>query len=100
MVKIASILSATKQENDFVLSIKLSSQEYRGLRGDIENIQLLPLEQAKTEIKIYKRGKNGHTKYFRVPRETRKNTTIKNEVQCMKINTPGHYIWAYVMDRF
>lgn len=95
----ASVICKKVNSTHVVLSLKMDFNEAKMLKGCIDNIHLIPEENSNVRSTVYERGKNGHTKYFLIPKQLRENIQLKKEVSCMRIDCKEKIVWAYIMDK-
>jgi len=94
----ASIIGLERYEKHVVLSIKLDMDELTALKGRVDDIHLVPEENAEVKSNVYEKGKNGNTKYLLIPKSIRENIKIGKEASCLKICSKNKVVLAYIMD--
>ena len=95
----AKIIGSKITDKDVTLSIKLSHEESLQLKGNTHDLCLFSLNTLEAESNIHERGKNGSSKFFLIPRETRQETKFNKDILCQKIETKEKIIWVYAMSK-
>ena len=68
-----TIISSRKSEDGKVIvEVAMDYEEFRQLRGNMEDIHLFAEDIKDIKANISQRGKNEATKYFLIPKELRK----------------------------
>jgi len=81
-----------------VVELLLHQEEYRQLRGEMDNIYVFSENVANIPSKVSLRGRNDATKYFLIPRQLRKALTIRGMVSCQRLEHCGKVVFVYVLD--
>ena len=91
----------TKQDenNTIILEMRVSQEEFRQLRGELNDIYLFTDRVANVPSKVSLRGRNEATRYFLIPRQLRKEIAVHGKVSCQRIENSGKSIFVYVLDR-
>ena len=93
------IVSSKRHEEDkVVVELLLDHDEYRQLKGEMDDIYVFSDKVARTPSKVSLRGRNEATKYFLIPRKLRKQLAINGEVSCQRLDSDGKSIFIYVLD--
>ena len=93
------ILCSRKHSNEgVVVEVLLHQNEFRQLKGEMENVYLFSDNVANVPSKVSLRGRNEATKYFLIPRQLRKKLAVSGEVSCQRIDQNGKLVFIYVLD--
>jgi len=94
-------IMSSKKHNDeekVVVELLLDYEEYRQLKGEMDDIYVFSDKTARTPSRVSLRGRNEATKYFLIPRQLRKQLAVNGEVSCQRIDSDGKLIFIYVLD--
>jgi hypothetical protein len=96
----AEILSSRRHSKagQVVVEVLLCQDEFRQLRGEMDDVCLFSERVANVPSKLSLRGRNDATKYFLIPRQLRKQISIRGEVSCQRLERDGKFIFIYVLD--
>lgn len=88
-----------KDSNKVVVELVVDSDEFRQLRGEMDNVYLFSEDVANVPSRVSLRGRNDATKYFLIPRQLRQNLSVRGEVSCQRLESEdGKTIFVYVLD--
>jgi hypothetical protein len=83
-----------------IVEVLLDQQEFRQLRGEMDDVYLFSDKAACVPSKVSLRGRNEATKYFLIPRQLRKQIMIHGGVSCQRFEHDGKSIFVYVLDPY
>jgi len=81
-----------------VVELLLQQEEYRQLKGEMDNVHIFSENVANIPSKLSLRGRNEATKYFLIPRQLRKALSIRGMVSCQRLERGGKAVFIYVLD--
>jgi len=99
--EMGSILCSRRSVDDatkVVVEVIMAQDEYRRLRGEIDEVYLFSDKFADIPSKVSLRGRNEATQYFLIPRQLRKRLSIRGGVNCQMLESDGKSIFIYVLD--
>lgn len=76
----------------------LDQDEFRQLKGEMDDVYLFSENVANVPSRVSLRGRNEATKYFLIPKKLRKKLSVNGEVSCQRLETDGKDIFIYVLD--
>lgn len=95
-----TIISSRMSEDGRVIAeVALDYEEFKQLKGNMENVHLFAEDIAEIKANISQRGKNEATKYFLIPKELRKGLRFTEKTACQKIETKTSTIFIYIVDK-
>jgi len=96
-----AILCSRRSDNEHVIvEVLLHQEEYRQLRGELNNVCMFSENVAHVPSKVSLRGRNEVTKYFLIPRQLRKQLLITGSVSCQRLDVAGKAVFVYVLDAY
>ncbi len=93
------ISSRMNEEGKVIAEVALDYEEFKQLKGNMENVHLFAEDIADVRANISQRGKNEATKYFLIPKELRRGLKFTEKTSCQKIETKTSTIFIYVVDK-
>ena len=96
-----SILCSRRSVDDatkVIVEVIMEQDEYRRLRGEIDEVYLFSDKFADIPSKVSLRGRNEATQYFLIPRQLRKRFRVHGGVSCQMLESDGKSIFIYVLD--
>ncbi len=96
-----SILCSRRSADDnskVIVEVLMGHEEYRRLRGEIDDVYLFSDKIASIPSKVSLRGRNEATQYFLIPRQLRKRLSVRGGVNCQMLESDGKSIFIYVLD--
>lgn len=102
-MKLAAILRSKRHRNTtdkVVVEVLLDRDEFRQLRGEMDDICLFSEHVASVPSRVSLRGRNEATKYFLIPRQLRRKLAVHGEVSCQRLESGGKTIFVYVLDPY
>lgn len=94
-----TIISSEVNGDQITFKVVLRKDEALHLKGHTDKIHLLTERTSENNTNIARRGKNGATKYFLIPRKLRKNLKFTEDVSCQRIDTDTKTIFVYLVDK-
>jgi hypothetical protein len=102
----ASIMGSERVGEDNVIAhIKLSLDDFEALKGSMDKIHLIPEKGASDFSSVYARGRNGNTKYFRIPKELKdglpmkkKEAEVKDDIPCIRTKSENKILWTFIVN--
>ena len=82
----ASAVKIEREGESVLMQMKLSLDEFRQLKGELDELFVIAREASKTPSRVSMRGKNEATKYFLIPRNFRKNLSLRGKVSCQRVD--------------
>lgn len=100
--RVGNILCSRRHAGDKVIvEVLIDQDEFRQLRGELDDVYLFSENVVKTPSKVSLRGRNHATQYFLIPRKLRKDLSIGGEVSCQRLESEdGKSIFVYVLDPY
>lgn len=96
-----NIISTKRLENGKVsYEVCLDYDEMIRLQGHMEGIYLFSDNISDIKTKIAGRGKNQTTMYFLIPKQFRKDLSVKGDIHCQKIETKSKIAFIYTLDKY
>lgn len=87
-------------ENKYIYEIELDSDEAKQINGSIKNLVLFSEGDFCSETNISKRGKDGRTKYFLIPKNVRKRTSLSDKrIICQRLDLKNKTFFIYAVDK-
>ena len=87
-----------RTDNHVVIELLLHQDEFRRLRGEMDEVHIFSEQNANVPSKVSLRGRNDATKYFLIPRALRKRLAPQGAVSCQRIEHQGKSLFIYVVD--
>ncbi|RME53647.1 hypothetical protein D6783_01355 [Candidatus Woesearchaeota archaeon] len=81
-----------------IVEVLLNQDEFRQLKGELNDVYLFSERVAATPSRVSLRGRNEATKYFLIPRQLRKRLAVFGSVSCQRIDAGEKSIFVYVVD--
>lgn len=98
MAKVLSLKNIA--ENRYIYEIELDSDEARQINGSVKNLVLFSENDFCSETNISKRGKDGRTKYFLIPKNVRKRTSLSDKkIICQRLDLRNKTFFIYAVDK-
>lgn len=98
MAKIISLKNIA--ENKYLYEIEMNKEESNQLKGDIKDLVVFSEKENESTTKITKRGKEGRTKYFLIPKELRKRTDLlEKKIICQRLDLRNKTFFIYAVDK-
>jgi hypothetical protein len=94
------ILCSRRHENEkkVVVELLLDPDEFKQLKGEMDDVYLFSERIANIPSKLSLRGRNEATKYFLIPRQLRRKLAINGEISCQRMDCDGKSVFIYVLD--
>lgn len=93
------ILASRQHEREkIIVELLVDKDEYRQLRGEVDNVYLFSDRVANVPSRVSLRGRNEATKYFLIPRRLRNRLAVRGLCTCQRIEHDGKSIFVYVLD--
>lgn len=84
--------------NIIKLKISLNEEEALSLKGCVKNIHTFSSDLCTQESCITEKGKDGVTKYFKIPPKLRNRKKKKfSDIKCQRIESKGKVMFIYSM---
>ena len=100
VVGMGEIISTQQtRQGKVLMQVEVDHDEALMLRGHMRNVRLFSEEASGSEANISERGKNGATKYFRIPRHLRRNLPCRAPVNCQKLETDNRVLFVYSVQK-
>ncbi len=85
-------------DNRIKLKVCLGEDEALFLKGCIRNIRIFSSDLCTQESCITERGKNGVTKYFKIPQKLRNRKKKKfSDIKCQRIESGNKVMFVYLV---
>jgi hypothetical protein len=95
----AEIIGSERVKDHMIFHLKVNIEEVKQLGGCVNDIRLVPAENALCKTSVYEKGRKGSAKFFLIPKGLRKDIELQKEASCLRIVTKDKVMWSYFMDR-
>ncbi len=90
----------TASDNKVNITLELSESEAKLLQGNLNKIHVFSEDNLTSMSKLVQRGKRESTKYFLLPKDSRKGITPSSFVPCMRLETKTRNIFIYSVKKY
>ena len=98
MAKILSLRNVA--ENRYIYEIELDSDEASQIDGSVKDIVLFSNKDFISDTTISKRGKDGRTKYFLIPKNVRKRIELTDKkIVCQRLDLRNRTFFIYAVEK-
>ncbi|MBN2881041.1 hypothetical protein JXM83_03220 [Candidatus Woesearchaeota archaeon] len=96
----AKILSLQTKEDKYVYEIEMSDDEARQVKTTINDLVVFSENDFSAKTEICKRGKEGRTKYFLIPKNLRKRIKLQDKkIICQRLDVRNKTFFIYAVDK-
>jgi len=82
-----------------VANIELTQDEYKHLKGSIDDLIVFAGENLSEDSRLVQRGRKESTKYFLLPRKLRDGIDTCNDVKCDRIENGSKSVFIFEMNK-
>lgn len=96
----AKLISMKNNGEKYLYEIEAETQELNQIKGSSDNLIFFSDENFNLETNISKRGRQGRTKYFLIPKGLRKRIDLSDKrIVCQRLDLKNKIFFVYAVSK-